>query len=123
LISFFVGFVASFLGIGGGVVHVPLLSHLLGFPVHLATGTSHMILAVTAWFTTLLHLFRGDISIFDPVIWKLGLSALAGAQLGAHLSPRVPGHVIMRILAIALILVGARLVFPAWQSHAHTLFR
>jgi uncharacterized membrane protein YfcA len=109
-ISFFVGFIASFLGIGGGVIHVPLLAQVLGFPVHMATGTSHLILAISAWFTTLLHLYRGDIHLSDPILWQLGLSAAAGAQLGAFLSPRVPAHVIMRVLGVALALVGIRLV-------------
>jgi len=41
-----VGFVSSFLGIGGGVIHVPLLVRALGFPTHLATATSHFVLAI-----------------------------------------------------------------------------
>jgi uncharacterized membrane protein YfcA len=113
LISFLVGYIASFFGIGGGVVHVPLLSHVLGFPVHLATGTSHMILAVTAWFTTAVHLYAGDLDIKDPSIWQLGLPALVGAQLGARLSRRVSGQMILKILAVALAMVGARLIWRA----------
>jgi uncharacterized membrane protein YfcA len=111
-ISFFVGFIASFFGIGGGVVHVPLLSHVLGFPVHLATGTSHMILAVTAWFTAAVHLYNGDLDIRDPVIWCLGAGAIGGAQVGAYYSRRVSGRIIMKILAVALIMVGIRLILP-----------
>jgi uncharacterized membrane protein YfcA len=109
-ISFAVGFVASFLGIGGGIIHVPLLAHVLGFPVHLATGTSHLILACTAWFTSAVHLWNGDVSITDPTIWQVGLAAAAGAQLGAYLSPRVSGVAILRILAAAVFLVGIRLI-------------
>ena len=37
LLSLVIGFVSSFLGIGGGVIHVPVMSQLLGFPVHIAT--------------------------------------------------------------------------------------
>jgi uncharacterized protein len=116
-ISFFVGFVASFLGIGGGVIHVPLLSQVLGFPVHMATGTSHFILAVMAWFATALHLYRGDIHLSDPALWQLGLSAFVGAQIGAQLSTRVSGKVILRVLAAALFFVGLRIV---WPSHFHS---
>ena len=36
--SLAVGFVSSFLGIGGGVIHVPLLARALGFPTHIATA-------------------------------------------------------------------------------------
>lgn len=109
-ISFAVGLLASFLGIGGGIIHVPLLAYALGFPVHLATGTSHLILACTAWFTSAVHLWNGDVSIADPIIWQVGLAAALGAQLGAYLSPRVPGSAILRILAVAVFLVGIRLI-------------
>ncbi len=111
LISLFVGFIASFFGIGGGVVHVPLLSQVLGFPVHLATGTSHFILAVTAWFTTAVHFWKGDISLRDPILWQLGGGAIVGAQLGARLSPYVASKTILRFLAVALMLVGLRILF------------
>jgi len=110
LISFAIGFIASFLSIGGGVIHVPLLTQVLGFPVHLATGTSHLILGCTAWIASATHLWHGDISLTDPVLWQVGLSAAVGAQLGARLSPKVPGLVILRILAVALIAVGLRLL-------------
>jgi uncharacterized membrane protein YfcA len=111
VISFFVGFVAAFLGIGGGVIHVPLLAHMLGFPVHMATGTSHFILAVTAIFTTATHVWHGDIDLRDPQLWMLGAAAIAGAQLGAHLNKKVSGPLILRLLSVALFFVGLRLVY------------
>src|SRR6478735_2986186 len=43
-ISLSVGFMAAALGIGGGIVHVPLMAQVLQMPVHLAAGTSHLIL-------------------------------------------------------------------------------
>ncbi len=113
LISFGVGFVGSLLGIGGGVIHVPLLIHVLEFPVHMATGTSHFILAATALFTTAAHIWNGDLDLRSPVLWQLGLSAIVGAQVGAALSPKVSGAAILRFLAVALFLVGLRLLFTS----------
>lgn len=110
VISFFVGILASFLGIGGGVIHVPLLSHYMGFSVHLATGTSTVILAATAIVATLSHLVSGDLNWRDPVLWQLGLGAVVGAQVGARLSAKVPGRVILKMLSIALFVVGVRLI-------------
>ncbi len=109
-ISFVVGLVATFLGLGGGVVHVPLLTHMMGFPVHLATGTSQLILGVTAWFATAVHIWHGDISLSDPMVWQLGGGAALGAQVGARFSSRVSGGVIMKILAVALLIVAVRLL-------------
>src|SRR5262249_26991830 len=38
-ISVVVGFLSSVLGIGGGIIHVPALTRVLNFPVHIATAT------------------------------------------------------------------------------------
>jgi uncharacterized protein len=110
LVSIFVGFISSLLGIGGGIVHVPFMIAVLGFPEHIATATSHAVLAVTAIVGAIVHLIHGD---YDT-IWKLTLftaaGALCGAPIGARLSRHVPGVTITRILAVALGSVGIRLV-------------
>lgn len=110
-ISFFVAFIASFLGIGGGIIHVPLLTHLVGFPVHLATGTSHLILAATGWAASAEHISHGDISLFEPNVLYLIVGVVIGAQIGAALSGHVPGRAILKLLGAALLIVGFRLVW------------
>jgi uncharacterized protein len=106
------GLVSSILGIGGGIVHVPFLVGVLGFPEHVATATSHAVLAITAGVATAVHIAHGD---FDhPVRTILTASgALLGAPLGARLSSRIPGAMIAKILAIALAAVGIRLLISA----------
>jgi uncharacterized membrane protein YfcA len=44
-ISVVIGFLSSVLGIGGGIIHVPALTRILNFPVHIATATSHFVLS------------------------------------------------------------------------------
>ena len=70
-ISFAVGYLSSFLGIGGGIIHVPALIYFLDFPVHIATATSHFILAIMALTGTVVHIFTGN--------FPLGGQANAGA--------------------------------------------
>ena len=55
----FVGFFSSLLGIGGGIIHVPVLNRTLNFPVHIATATSHAILSFVALTGTIVHLANG----------------------------------------------------------------
>src|SRR5471032_246829 len=59
-LSLVVGFVSSFLGIGGGIIHVPLLVQVLGFHVHIATATSHFVLAVMSGAATVTHALQGS---------------------------------------------------------------
>ena len=111
-LSFFVGFISSLLGIGGGIIHVPILVHLLGFRVHAATATSHFILAICAAVGVITHIAMGSFnSDFTPVIFVMAFSVIFGAQIGAKLSTRINGRVIVRLLAGALALVGIRLFF------------
>jgi uncharacterized protein len=108
-LSLVVGFVSSFLGIGGGVIHVPALVGLLRFPPHIATATSHFVLAIMATVGTGTHVVAGDLVGLGGQALVLGLGAIAGAQLGARLSSRVHGIVIVRVLAVSLVFVGLRL--------------
>jgi hypothetical protein len=108
LLSFGVGFLSSILGIGGGIIHVPALITLFDFPAHIATATSHFILAISAATGTTTQLFLGNVQIVPGL--EMAAGALVGAQIGGALSHRVKGVWIVRGLAGALILVGIRLI-------------
>jgi uncharacterized membrane protein YfcA len=113
LYSLGVGFVSSFLGIGGGVIHVPLLVRALGFPVHVATATSHFVLAIMAGAGTLTHIGLGSFAHHHGVRRTAALSVgvVGGAQLGAHVSTRFHGKAITAMLAVALLALAARLLY------------
>jgi uncharacterized membrane protein YfcA len=109
-ISFLVGFIASFLGIGGGIIHVPAMVSLLDFPTHVATATSHFILVFTALTGTVVHIVDGSLAEGWTRIMPLAVGVVAGAQIGARLSGRLPAVVIVRLLAGALFVVAIRLI-------------
>ncbi len=110
-----VGFVSSFLGIGGGVIHVPLLVRALGFPTHLATATSHFVLAIIAGGGALTHVIAGSFSHGHGIrrAAALSIGVVGGAQIGAHLSLRASGRLVERLLAAALLVLAARLFIAA----------
>lgn len=115
VISTAVGFLSSLLGIGGGIIHVPVMATVLHFPVHIAAATSHFVLAFMAAEGTAVHVFQGvlswDRSAAQAVLIAAG--AIPGAQVGARLSHRVGGPAIIRALAGALLLVAFRLGLKA----------
>lgn len=110
ILSLAVGFVSSLLGIGGGIIHVPVLNRVLNFPVHIATATSQVILGFMALVGAMVHLAEGNLEGNMPMVALLGGGAIIGAQAGAQISRRVHGLGIMRILALAIALVGARML-------------
>lgn len=109
-ISVLVGFIASFLGLGGGIIHVPVMVGLLDFPAHVATATSHFILVFTALTGTVVHIVDGSLAEGWPRMTALAVGVVAGAQIGARLSGRLPAGVIVRLLAGALFVVAIRLI-------------
>ncbi len=112
MISVLVGYISPLLGIGGGIIHVPALVNWLNFPVFVATATSHFILAVMSTVSVVTHIVQG--SYKDPFVLRMvlgiGAGAIAGAQLGAFLSHKIRGKMIIRALALCLALVGVRIL-------------
>lgn len=108
-ISFLVGFIASFLGVGGGFIHVPAMVGLLNFPAHVATATSVFVLMFTALTGSAVHIVDGALAEGWARMAALAVGVVAGAQIGARLSGRLPAGVIVRLLAGALFAVAVRL--------------
>lgn len=111
VISIGAGFVASALGVGGGLVQVPAMIYMFGFPPHIAIATSTLVIALTALFGTASH------ALYDDVAWTpallLGLGAVVGAQIGARLAKRVPEKPLLQLLAVAVIVTAAKLIWDA----------
>lgn len=81
------GVVSALLGVGGGVVKVPLLRFVTGVPFHVASATSSYIIGVTAAAGAFPYLMRGqvDTAVAGPMV----LGVAAGAAAGAALAPRL----------------------------------
>ena len=111
--SFGIGFVSSLLGIGGGIVQVPILTSFFSFPAHIASATSQFVQVATSGFGALTHIVHADYAGFVGVTIALAVGVVVGAQAGAAISRRVGGNAIIRLLAVALGLVGIRLLLLA----------
>jgi uncharacterized protein len=110
VISVGVGFLSGLLGIGGGIIHVPAMVLVLNFPAHIATATSHLVLAMLSGSGVAVHLFSGTLAHAAPRIVPLAIGVVGGAQLGARLSSKLHGKWILTALALALASVGVRLL-------------
>jgi uncharacterized membrane protein YfcA len=87
----------------------------LGFPTHLATATSHFVLAIIAGSGALTHVLTGSFAHGEGVRRALCLSVgvVGGAQLGARLSLRASGRALETLLGVALLALAARLLIGA----------
>jgi uncharacterized membrane protein YfcA len=108
LVSVLIGFLSSIFGIGGGIIHVPTMICLLGFPTHIATATSQFVLAVSSFFGVVSHYFLGNILIKPALV--IGFGCILGAQLGAYLALKTKAKSITILLCIALLAIGMRMI-------------
>jgi uncharacterized protein len=108
MVSLVVGVMSSVFGIGGGIIHVPFLIVGLGLPVHVATATSHFVLAISAFVGAVTFLALGHVDL--PTFALTGTGVLLGAQVGARMSIGASADVIRRVLAGSLAIVGARMI-------------
>lgn len=108
--SGYIAVLSSLLGIGGGIIHVPFLIRVLHMPPHAATATSHFVLTFMALTATGVHVLLGEFSTGIDRTLCLAVGVMMGAPIGAALSPKIRGSIIVRMLAIALCLVGLRLI-------------
>lgn len=110
-----IGLISSLFGVGGGIIFVPAMVLLMRFPSYIATATSTFTLMFTSAAGALVHVVQGH---YNGVIGEevsLAIGVLAGAQLGAFVSTHLQSRqmIVLRLLSLALVIVGLRLLLGA----------
>ena len=108
------GVAAGMVGIGGGVLLVPLLGLLFGFSQHRAQGTSLVALIPPTGLLAFLEYAR-----HGYVSWTAGLllipGVFLGGILGGQLARRLNPRRMRQVFAALMFLLGAWQVFSAWH--------
>jgi uncharacterized membrane protein YfcA len=108
LLSLVAGLASGLLGIGGGIVQVPVMNLMLGMPMKAAIATSSHIISLTAVAGAVVYLARGFV---DPVVTAVTiLGVFAGARMGARLAQVLPGALIKRVFAVVLFYMALRML-------------
>jgi uncharacterized membrane protein YfcA len=107
LASLLAGAISGLLGVGGGIVKVPVLNTFCGIPIRVAAATSTFMIGVTAAASAFIYFSRGDVVL--PLTAAVCLGALPASLLGARLSERVHARSLKMLMAVVLFAVGARM--------------
>ena len=105
------GVVSGLLGVGGGVIKVPLMSQLMNVPLKAAIATSNLMIGVTAATGALLFFSRGYVEPRFAVPTAIGV--VVGAQLGSRLAGRVPVAVLRRMFQVLALVLAVQM---AWKG-------
>ncbi|WP_165831958.1 MULTISPECIES: sulfite exporter TauE/SafE family protein [Gammaproteobacteria] len=116
IVGVFAGLLSGALGIGGGILVVPLLIYLLpamGVPASIvvptAIGTSLATIAVTTFSSALAHQRSGNIE-WKWVRW-LAPTIVIGGLIGSWLGSTIPPAILQRVFAVILLLLALRMVW------------
>ena len=106
------GMMSALLGVGGGIINVPVMHLLMGAPLRVAAATSNLMVGVTAIASAVIYLARGEI---DPFIaGPLALGVFVGATLGSRNAHRVDLRIIrwlfVAVMAYTAFQMGLRAV-------------
>jgi len=114
----FAGLMAGLLGVGGGLIIVPVLAGIFQHQqmsaaviMHLAIGTSLATIVVTSVSSVRAHHQRG--AVLWPVVWRLTPGIVIGAWLGAVVADALPSAVLSKIFAVFVLVVAAQMAFGA----------
>ncbi|WP_026376379.1 sulfite exporter TauE/SafE family protein [Aestuariibacter salexigens] len=124
-----VGFLAGMLGIGGGLIIVPVLSYLLAsvlpldmsvaMPMAIATSLSTIIL--TGLSSSRAHFKLGNLNRF-VVLWCASGIAV-GAVIGAQLATRMPVELLKGTFAALVLVIASHMAFGGRKESKHEVNR
>lgn len=104
LLSFFGGGLSGFFGIGGGIVHVPVINLVAGAPAKIASATSSFIIGMSACAGALVFYKKGLMQSWPTAAVLLGV--LTGSFFGAKALHKVRSGKIKAAFAVLLVVVA-----------------
>lgn len=106
LCGMLIGFICGFIGAGGGMMMLLILTMVLGYELKTAVGTSVFIMTFTAFTGSVSH-FVIDTQVPDMTVLLLCiLFTLVFARIGAHFANRASTKTLNRATGVILVTLG-----------------
>lgn len=112
LVGAVAGVLSGVFGIGGGVIIVPALMYILGFPVHKATGTSLAVLLPPIGLAAVIEYYHHD-NVDLRAAAVIALVSIIGAWLGALVANRVSGPALRLSFGVFVVLTGIYIIYES----------
>ena len=101
----FIGFVCGFVGAGGGMMMLLILTSVLGYELKTAVGTSVFIMAFTAFTGAVSHFTIGGMPDIPCLLFCV-LSTLLWARVAARFANKASAAVLNRATGVVLVVLG-----------------
>lgn len=111
--SGFAGVLSGMLGIGGGLIQVPVMNLIMKMPLRAAAGTSSFMVGMTSVATAAVFYTNGMI---DPQVTAPAMvGVLLGSSTGSALTKRVKLQQLVMVFALVTIVLSASMVLSAFN--------
>lgn len=107
LIGFTAGFVSALLGLGGGIVMVPLMV-FIGIPIHLAVGTSLLAMIINAITGTITHAIYN--SLVPIISISLAIGGILGVSTGVKTANKLDARKLKNVFGVFLIIIAIYII-------------
>jgi hypothetical protein len=111
-ISFFAGSLSGLLGIGGGIVQVPVMNLLCGVPIKAAAATSNFIIGVSAAASAYVYFRKGLIPLELTAVIVTGV--LLGSFAGVYALYRARSEKLQLVFSALTLLVAVKMLANAF---------
>jgi len=108
IVSFFAGSLSGLLGIGGGIVQVPLMNLVCGVPMKAAAATSNFIIGVSAAASAYVYFRKGLIPLELTGVIVVGV--LIGSFLGIYALYRARSERLQLVFSVLTLLVAVKML-------------
>lgn len=107
--SLLAGVLSALLGVGGGLVKVPVMNLLMGVPLKAAAATSSFMIGITGSVSAAIYLLHGYVNptLAAPAV----LGVMAGAHMGAVLSRKLHSRTLRNVLILLLMISAVRMIW------------
>lgn len=104
-----IGFICGFIGAGGGMMMLLILTSVLGYELKTAVGTSVFIMAFTAFTGAVSHIVIGGFPDITALIVCV-LATLIGARVSALFANKTEAAILNRVTGIILTVLGIAMI-------------
>ncbi|AUX16914.1 sulfite exporter TauE/SafE family protein [Flavobacterium columnare] len=102
------GMLSGLVGVGGGIIMVPMMVFMLGFSQHQAQGTSLAVLVVPVTALAVFNYYKEGY-----INWKyagvIALFFVVGSYVGSKLAVNLDQKMLKKIFSIILIVIGSKM--------------
>mgnify|MGYP001359231738 CR=1 FL=1 len=111
IIGFLAGLLSGFLGVGGGILIIPLLIMFLGFTQHQAQGTALFAMLPPIGILAALNYYKEGFVKWEYAV-VIALTFVLGGYFGSKVSISLSDHTVRRVFGVLMLMAALKFLSP-----------